>query len=542
MSSSRSSVLSFILFLVVLIAPARAVEKWLYQPTNLLVDANVDFLEKLWRRAAASGYSHVLLADSKFNRLGEMEPRYFRNVERVKALATELKIEIVPAIFSVGYSNDLLSRDPNLIEGLPAKDVPLVVQGGVARLDDPDAPRLPGGDFSNLKKWTWKDEFVVAENGSARIHDAGGKNARLVQGLKVQPWRQYHVSVRIKTQDFHEQPEIKVLSVKEGGRPLQWTSLGVSENQDWKVHHIVFNSLEYTDVALYLGVWGAGAGSLWWSDAKIEEVAFLNMTRRPGTPLIVKTAEGKVLTEGRDYESLSDPQLGRTPYPGEFDSWHEPPKLRTKLPDGTKLLASYHHAATIYEHQAAICLSDPKTYELLRDQAKRVHAAWNAKAYMMSHDELRVANWCDACQSRHLTPGQLLADNVSRCVGIMRETAPGARLYVWNDMFDPNHNAVRGPYYLVNGPLTGSWEGLPKEVTIMQWNAGKKAESLKFFAVRGHAQVIAGYYDAPPEKIRDWLTAATALPGGVQGVMYTTWRGDFSQLEKFSALIDEAAR
>src|SRR5262249_44910919 len=59
-----------------------------------------------------------------------------------------------------------------------------------------------------------------------------------------------------------------------------------------------------------------------------------------------------------------------------------------QLPDGTKLLASYHHAATIYEHQAAMCLSEPKTYELLRDQAQRVHAAWKAKAYMMSHDEL----------------------------------------------------------------------------------------------------------------------------------------------------------
>jgi len=543
MSSPRSSLLVLVICLLALAAePARALEKWLYCPTNLLVDKNVDALEALWRRAAAAGYTRVLLADSKFNRLGEMDARYFRNVERVKKIAAELKIEIVPALFSIGYSNDLLSRDPNLVEGLPVKDVPLVVEGGIARLDDPDPPTLPGGDFSDLKKWTWKDEFIVADKGAARISEAGGKNARLVQKLKLKPWRQYHVSVWIKTQDFHGEPMIKALPAQEGARSLQWTNLDVEPTQDWKEHHAVFNSLEYPDVALYLGVWGAGPGSLWWRDAKIEEVAFLNMTRRAGTPLVVKTAGGKVLEEGRDFEPLSDPLLGRTPYAGEYDTWHQPPQLHTKLPEGAKLLVSYFHAATIYEHQATICLSEPKTDELLRDQARRMQAAWNAKSYMMSHDEMRVADWCDACQARHLTPGQLLADNMKRCVEIMRETAPAAHLYVWNDMFDPHHNAVPGPYYLVNGPLTGSWEGLPREVTIMQWNFGHRVESLQFFANRSHAQVIAGYYDAPPEKIRDWLEAAKAVPESVQGVMYTTWKHDYSQLEKFSTLIDEAAR
>jgi hypothetical protein len=37
---------------------------------------------------------------------------------------------------------------------------------------------------------------------------------------------------------------------------------------------------------------------------------------------------------------------------------------------------------------------------------------------MMSHDEIRVANWCAACESANLTPGQLLADNVKRCIAI----------------------------------------------------------------------------------------------------------------------------
>src|SRR5947207_5963086 len=115
---------------------------WFYYPTNLQIDQNVSKLEPIWRRAVAAGYSHVLLADSKFAKLGDLqgnEKRYFANVERVKKLAAELKLEIVPALFDIGYSNALLWHDPNLAEGLPVKDALFVVHDGQARLE-PDPP------------------------------------------------------------------------------------------------------------------------------------------------------------------------------------------------------------------------------------------------------------------------------------------------------------------------------------------------------------------------------------------------------------------
>ncbi len=77
-------------------------------------------------------------------------------------------------------------------------------------------------------------------------------------------------------------------------------------------------------------------------------------------------------------------------------------------------------------------------------------------------------------------------------------------------MFDPSHNAVKD-FYLVNGDLAGSWEGLPQDMIIVNWNSGKPAQSLPFFADRGHVQVLAGYYDGPPESIRDWLAAGRNL-------------------------------
>src|SRR5207249_7607147 len=134
---------------------------------------------------------------------------------------------------------------------------------------------------------------------------------------------------------------------------------------------------------------------------------------------------------------------------------------------------------------------------------KRVHDLLRPKTFFMSHDEIRVANWCRACRERNQSPGELLADNVKRCVGIIRDISPKAQIVVWSDMFDPNHNAV-DRYYLVNGSLRGSWEGLPKDVVIANWNGGRRAAGLKWFAGRGHEQILAGFYDGNLENFRRW--------------------------------------
>jgi hypothetical protein len=128
----------------------------------------------------------------------------------------------------------------------------------------------------------------------------------------------------------------------------------------------------------------------------------------------------------------------------------------------------------------------------------------------------------------------LLARNVKACVGLLRP----ATAYVWSDMFDPHHNAVEGPYYLVRGPWTGSWEGLDKGVVIMNWNYDQRDKSLKFFADRGHRQVIAGYYDGDVQNMKHWLESAGRVKG-VVGYMYTTWTNNYDHVEDFAKVCRE---
>jgi hypothetical protein len=509
---------------------ASPLQRWVYVSQNLWVDQNIAWLEHLFARAGKAGYTHVLLADSKFGILGDMDARYFRNLERVNQVARENRLEIVPALFPVGYSNDLLWHDPNLIEGLPVTNALFIVRRGGARLEPDPAPLLKGGDMTDLRLWSWKDENMKPDSGAVRVTHPQGNNARLCQKLRLTPFRQYHLSVRVKTEDFRGTPEVKFLAPN--GQALNYNYLGVKPTQDWNTHRVVFNTLQHAEVNLYLGCWDGRTGSLWWDEARLEEVGLVNLIRRDGAPLMVRTEAGRPLVEGRDYEPVRDPQMGVHPWNGAYDIWHEPPTIRTSLPEGTRLRVSYYHAVTVHDDQAMICPSEPRTVELLREQATRMHAAWGAAGYMMSHDEIRVLNWCAACQRRGLDAGAILADNVRTCIRILREVKPEVRIYVWSDMFDPHHNA-RQDYYLVRGDLAGSWEGLDGEVIIVPWYFEKRRESLAWFAGRGHRQMIAAYYDGAPERVRDWVEAAKPSVA-LEGVMYTTWERQYDDLERFA--------
>jgi len=500
-------------------------ELWLYYSTNLQVDENVNKLEAVWRKAASAGYTHVMLTDSKFARLGElgsMEKKYFANIQRVKRIAAELKLQIVPALFSIGYSNNMLWHNPNLAEGLPVRDSLFVVKNGQAELV-PDPP-------VNFGKPDWKDDSVAINGNIATVENAGS-NARFVYKLNLPEFRCYHISVWIKTDNFRGTPEVKVLA---GERSLQFQNLGVKQTQEWTRHDTVFNTLDCDKVNIYFGVWGGGRGKLQWKDWKTEEAGLVNVLRRKGTPLVVRNADGRVLSEGRDFDKIQDSKLGNEPWNGEYTSWHEAPIIRTRLPAGTKLRVSWFHPAIIYDGAVMCCLSEPETDELLRDEAKRMKAAWGAKGYAMAHDEIRTMNWDHACTNRHLDAGRILAENVTMC----RKLLGDSDAYVWSDMFDPDHNAHAG-YYLVRGNLSESWTGLDKSVTILNWNFDKRDKSLKFFADRGHKQIIAGYYDSAPEKIREWLASAAKV-NGVTGVMYTTWENNYNDIETFARICRES--
>jgi hypothetical protein len=516
-------------------ASPRSPELWFYYATNLQVPENLVPLEAIFRRAAAAGYTQVYLTDSKFGRLDTVSQSYFENAAKVMQLAKELHLEIVPGIFPIGYSESLLSHDPNLVESLPVRNALFVVNHGVARpVADPPIS-FPSDGFGDPKKWTFADPVVHFENGVAHVTGAKGVNARAMMVLTVAPFHQYNVTFRIKTLNYTEHPLVEVHSTKTEDS-MNEADLKVSPTQDWTTYHVVFNSLAQTQVIVSFRAGYSGSdGELWWNQPAIEEAGLLNIVRRDSCPLTVRIEDGKTLNEGTDFDPVVDPKMGTVPWRGCYDVWHEPPALKTSLPDGTRLRVSYCHAVTTGESKTSICLGDPKTLAILRNQARQIDDLFHAKRYFMEHDEIRVLGWDDACQKTALDSGALLAANIRNCIQIMKNVNPNATLYVWSDMFDPNHNA-HAHYYLVKGNLAGSWEGLTPEVVIANWNTEHVDKSLRWFANRGHHQLLAGYYDAPPERILDWLNSARGVPH-IDAVMYTTWENNYADLERFAQLV-----
>ena len=528
--------------------------RWVYLQQNLQVKENLPKIEAILRRAAKSGYNGVVLADYKLNILDRVPDHYFKNAARFQEICRELNLEIIPTVTNFGYSSGILAHDPNLAEGLPVRDVPFVVKSGKIVLDGAGKNLIPG-DFESAKSdtfsgWGYQDEpgqgtYVDSEmkhggKASLRIQNAPGVegNRRVSKSIKVRPWSQFHASVWIRTENFDSAGETRMFAMSPTGRVLSHSNLGVQRNQEWTQHHVVFNSLESSEIRFYLGAWGCRGGKLWMDDAVLVEEPFVNLVRRPGCPLTVQDDSRHVTyVEGRDFVELRDSKLGNSPWPGEFDVYHEPPSLTlapgSTIKDGQKLLVSYSHAVTIYDGQVPCSLTEPKVFEIVEDQVRRVHKLFNPKIYFLSHDEIRVANWSDPERASGKSAGEQLAENVRRCAEIIRKVSPEARLCIWSDMFDPHHNAVKD-FYLVNGDLAGSWKGLPKDTIVINWNSGKPSPSLKHFAGLGHAQVLAGYYDAPPGRIRNWLDVGKEVPQSIGGAMYTTWRGNFADLEAFA--------
>lgn len=526
--------------------------RWVYLQQNLQVKENLPKVEAMLRRAKAAGYNGVVLADYKLNILDRVPDHYFDNARQFKAICDELDLEIIPAVCGFGYSSGILAHDPNLAEGLPVRDQPLIVRGDKAVVESQG--NLVPGDFENRKGdafagWGFQDEpgkgtfadTAVRHSGSAslRIDNPPGSsgNRRVSKPLKVRPWTQFHASAWIKTQDFASAGETRMFAIGEDGRVLAHSNLGVKGTQDWTEYHVVLNSLESSEIRFYVGTWGCEAGKLWLDDVRLVEEPFVNLVRRPSCPLKVTDDAGQVVyTEGRDFAELRDERLGITPWQGEFDIYHHPPTLTipdgSRIKDGQQLLASFHHAVTIYDGQVPCSLTEPKVFEIVEDQIRRVNELFQPKTFFLSHDEIRVAGWSEPEMASGKTSGELLADNVRRSCELVRQASPQAKLCIWSDMFDPRHNA-KDQFYLVRGDLAGSWEGLPQDTLIINWNSGEAERSLAFFAERKHGQVLAGYYDAAPDRIQPWLAAGRPT-GSVRGVMYTTWQGNFKDLERFA--------
>ncbi len=532
---------------------------WVYASVNFQVDKDVDGLIQLLARAKKAGYNGAAITDYKFGKLDDRPDNYYRNLTRTREAAERLGIELIPLVMQIGYSNSILQNNPNLAAGLPVKDCEFLVRDGNALVASTQN-LLDGGEFETAARkaptgWDWIDSFGTMTTLDATVKHAGqsallmqaaqkseesGGNCRVVKRVTLKPFHEYQFTMWAKTEDLKaDEFRFMPLSAGQTATALNHANLGVKPTQDWTRHRIVFNSLQHTDVNVYLGLWSSQYGRVWIDDVRLEEIGGVNLLRRDGCPLTVRNSDGSITyEEGRDFQPWHDPSLGQIPYAGEFDDDHDSPPLRltknSRIADGDRLRVSFFHTVIIHDGQVCASLVADEVFNLLRREIEQLDKFFRPKRFFMSHDEIRVAGWDELAQGE--PAGNLLADNVRRCERLIHQLRPDAEVMVWSDMFDPHHNA-HDNYYLVRGSLEESWTGLDPSVAIVNWNGGQASRSLRFFADRGHQQIIAGYYDADVnQNVAQWKKAATGVKNA-RGFMYTTWTRNYDSLEAFAKLV-----
>jgi Carbohydrate binding domain len=528
-------------------------DRWVYVGLSFKTDDHVEQVREIARTASEHGLTALVL--SGMDRISLGSPEYLERLRKVKAVADQYRLEIVPAAFNTGYGGAILDHNKNLAEGMLVKDALFVVKDGEAGFVADSPAQLQNGGFEQFQgdrfaafetqdepgRKTFVDTSVVhSGKASLRIENFGDTKAgiaRVAQQIRVTPNRCYRVSAWVKTEDVEPASLFSIKAYTPDGRDLSpFEPPAPAPTSGWRQVTTAFNSWYADHIELNFGVFEGVKGKVWVDDVQIEEVGLMNVVRRKGTPLTVRDeASGAVYEESRDFAKVSDPNL-------DFQWTHAMPTIRllpaSRIRNGARLRVSYYHGTTIYNDQVPACPSEAQTYEIWKEQFPLIEKYLSPRRYFLGVDEVRLFNRCEACRSRHMEAAAILGQMTQWLYNQVRAVNPKAEVWVWSDMFDPNHNSVR-QYYFVDGSLENTWQYLPKDMGIVCWYFDKRRESLDFFSSRGFKTLAGAYYDADDLKDPEgWLEAMDSTPNA-SGIMYTTWSRKYKLLAAFGDLVSK---
>ena len=516
---------------------------------GLGTDSDVAEISRVLDSAGQHGFNGAV-ASFGFDTLCQQSPDYFRRLDQVKQSCERNHLDLIPAVFSIGYGGGILSHDRNLAEGLPVEDAPFLVKDSEGRFVATNSAQIVNGGFerftgNKLAGFDFHDQpgeisFVDAQvkhsgQASLRLENFTANpygHGRVMQAVKVHPHRCYRLSIWVKTEGLQPPRSFQLLALV-GDRAIAPREFNLPSTSDWRKLSMLVNSLHFDKINFYAGIWGGKAGKVWLDDWTLEEVGPVNVLHRPGTPVTVRSDDGAITyLEGKDYAPLLDPHL----HPWRDDGEALPLKLLPggRIHDGDRLRVSWYHSMIINDSQVTVCMAEPALYDIFDHEAKLLAEHLHPRRVLLSMDEVRMGGTCLACRGRNM--GELLGECVAKQAQIIRRYSPGAQIYVWSDMLDPNHNA-HGNYYLVEGDFTGSWQHIPKDLVIAVWGGEPREKSLRFFADQGFHTLVSCYYDADDlNDVKAWLQLAKQTPD-VRGFMYTPWQRKYSLLPAFGDLL-----
>ena len=549
-------------------------ERFVYSSCDLCNPERMKRLGELTRTAASCGYTGMVLqGDIPYVfHMGE-GPR--RELRKYKRLCDELGIEIIPAVWSIGYGA-MLHVDPNLAAGLPCCNIPYVASAdGTKATYAPEpfdagidggfeAPKETGNGRFSFAGWAFTekpglvsfvDESVKHTGGksvrfeleAAKANDPKDPQARALARIKVKRNSRYVVSAWIRTEDVDKPSAFQIVFYTRPGkgevagstRQLSFNRPKLQPSGEWARVTASLSTLDHEEIDMWIGSWGATKGRFWLDDVDVRLEGLADCLRRPGCPLMVRGEEsGIAYKEGKDYAAV--PPLGKE----QRAAARENGSLVLKLLPGGRIrpgerlsVSGFRSHRMKSDSQVSVCMSEPRFYELVEKSAKTIAEELRPKKWFLPMDEIRAGGTCMACRRRQTDMAHIFGDCVTKLRETIRKVTPEATVYMWGDQLDPKMNAKDGRC-MCRGTFAGSVDLVPKDIVIMHWG-GRVPETFAFFREHGFAlgRSIAcfdgDWTDKKTETVTRELEAIRAEPT-CRAVMFTTWSGDYRNLGKFA--------
>jgi hypothetical protein len=503
-------------------------------------NAKTDTVLSVLQTMANNGYNGAYVTDAGGNCDSVASPSAtcIANRDRVKAKAAQLGITLIPVCcggFEGAYA------DKSLAEAYPIKGTEFRVTGSMASV----LTELSDTDHSNGKFESWNGNAPAAWNlsgapgtigtlwqkdttsihgGSAALkavnpgtNAVNGKEVRLYHSAHVKPWRMYRLSVFMKTSNWT------------GAENMYWEILGSNgwngprfiyapkyrrltpyntqaPTNDWTEYWVEFPSMEenYINITAYLYS-ATTNGTLWIDDFSLREIGLNNGLADSYRPVTVTSLDGlTTYTSGGDYSipSMSGQTLTIP--------------VGSRITNGSTVRVNWWRSANFtYQYTALASFCRQGQFDAMATQLTQKMNFWgvaNTAAIMLGFDEMAAINWDPACGSMSSTiPGQAGRYMAEKVIGpttdMVRSMYPGKAVIIWNDMFDPYHNAEAAQYLGSNGSFTtpvGSWEGVRGGTYISNWYNAGNTNNMKFWSgldttykqPQHFSQIVGGFYDS----------------------------------------------
>ena len=526
-------------------------QRWFFLSGGMKDADSLKKMESLVATAAEHGLNGAVLSGGLDSILTWDKSR-IKNLKKLKATCDKKGVELIPLCLSAGYGYGVIKQDPNLVAGMLAKDILFEAKDGVANVLPDVLVSAEDGSFENIdghraKAFVMQDDpggstmidTRVFKEGKASFRFSFSKRERVSINL-TKPHKYYVVSFWARGAGSEK---VKlVLCVYDGNKQRLEIPIELKDGADWQKIEIPVLTMAGPS-RLFLGNWDQNAGWVWIDNLEVKEPGLLNVLRRPGTPVTVKDAKNDmVYKEGVDYARIEDPNLNSK---GKV---HPSPSIKLlpggAIKDGAKLKVSFYAPSFLRKDQPVLCMSEPKVYEIWKKTVKAINDAIKPKTWFLDMDEIRGGGTCQLCMSRMsdtglpFSGGELVGECITKQVEMIRKVSPKSEVAIWNDMLDPSMNA-KSYYHGVPYGFSGSWKHVPKDLIIVPWHSGRAEKSVKHFKKLGYRMVAGAYYDTGSlNGSRTWRWLMCKTPGGM-GIMYTTWKHDYSLLAEFGDLIGQ---